>query len=245
VPPDTASLRALPDPRAILFDLDGTLVDTVPQRIASWLEAFREAGIPASRRQVSALVGSDGRRLAQKVGADAGLALDPPTVEELDRRAGELHEAANQDPRPLPGAAELLRALAATDVRTAIATSSRAEQVRTSVDALELERPPLVVDGSHVRHAKPAPDLLLLGARRLRLSPRTCWYVGDAAWDMLAARDAGMVAIGVPSGAVGVATLRRAGAAAVVGDLGQLQRELERRGLMGAGTALRRPGGSA
>jgi HAD superfamily hydrolase (TIGR01509 family) len=245
VPPDTTDLRSLPDPQAILFDLDGTLVDTVPQRIAAWLGAFVEAGIPAGRAQVAALIGSDGRRLAREVAADAGLTLDPLAVERLDRRAGELHEAANTDPRPLPGAAALLGELADSPLRSAIATSSRAEQVRGSVAALGLARPPLVVDGSHVRHAKPAPDLLLLAARRLRRRPAACWYVGDAAWDMLAARAAGMVAVGVPSGAVDAATLRAAGAAAIVADLARLRGELERRGLLARRTRLRRPGGSA
>lgn len=245
MPRVTTPLRTLPDPEAILFDLDGTLVDTVPQRIASWLGAFEEAGIPADRAQVAALVGSDGRRLAREVAAEAGIALDPKAVERLDRRAGELHEAANSDPRPLPGAATLLAELADSPVRSAIATSSRPEQVHGSVAALHLPRPPLVVDGSHVRHAKPAPDLLLLAARRLRRQPAACWYVGDAAWDMLAARAAGMVAVGVPSGAVDAAALRAAGAIAIVPDLTHLRRELERRGLLERATGLRPPGGSA
>jgi HAD superfamily hydrolase (TIGR01509 family) len=245
VPRDTTLLRSLPDPQAILFDLDGTLVDTVPQRIAAWLGAFEEAGIPASRAQVAALIGSDGRRLAREVAADAGRSLDAEAVERLDRRAGELHEAANTDPRALPGAAALLGELATSSIRSAIATSSRAEQVRGSVAALRLARPPLVVDGSHVRHAKPAPDLLLLASRRLRRRPDGCWYVGDAAWDMLAARAAGMVALGVPSGAVGATTLREAGATAIVPDLIRLRHELERRGLLARGNRLRRPGGSA
>lgn len=245
MPADTPRLHSLPDPQAILFDLDGTLVDTVQQRIAAWLGAFEEAGIPADRARVAGLIGSDGRRLAREVGADAGLALDATELERLDRRAGELHEAANATPRPLPGASDLLRALASSRVRTAIATSSRAEQVRGSVAALRLARPPLVVDGSHVRHAKPAPDLLLLAARRLHLPTAASWYVGDSAWDVLAARSAGMVAVGVPSGAVGAATLREAGAAAIVPDLEALRRELERRGCLAERRGLRPPDGSA
>ncbi|MGZ6345617.1 MAG: HAD family hydrolase, partial [Candidatus Limnocylindrales bacterium] len=150
----------------------------------------------------------------------------------LDRRAGEWYEAANRDPRPLPGATALLRALAGSALRSAIATSSRAAQVTTSVNALGLATTPLVVDGSHVRHAKPAPDLLLLAARRLRLEPIACWYVGDARWDIEAANAAGMVALGVPSGAVGGSVLREAGAAAIVPDLTALQTELGRRGLL-------------
>ena len=82
--------------------------------------------------------------------------------------------------------------------------------------------PPLIVDGTHVAHAKPAPDLLLLAASRLEVDPADCWYVGDATWDMLAAVAAGMPAIGVTTGAVDAATLFAAGAGRVVASLAEL-----------------------
>ena len=151
-------------------------------------------------------------------------------MERLDHRAGELHEAANVDPRPLPGARELLLGLTGSPIRWAIATSSRRAQVRTSVDALHLMRRPVIVDGSHVAHAKPAPDLLVLASRRLRVAPAACWYVGDARWDMLAAAAAGMQAVGVTSGAASARTLRAAGAVAVVPDLTPITADLRRRG---------------
>ena len=112
--------------------------------------------------------------------------------------------------------------------RWAIATSSRAEQTRASISALGLPQPPLIVDGSNVEHAKPAPDLLLQAAERLEAAPQDCWYVGDATWDMLAALAASMVGIGVPYGAVDAAQLRDAGAA-VVTTLDELRAELRRR----------------
>lgn len=111
----------------------------------------------------------------------------------------------------------------------AIATSSRSEQVGASVNALRLPRPPLIVDGSNVEHAKPAPDLLLLAAQRLATPTRRCWYVGDSTWDMEAARAASMVGIGMAYGAVPAAALSRAGAAATT-TFRALQAELRRRG---------------
>ena len=224
------ALADLPDPRALLFDLDGTLVDTVPIRIEAWLGAFREAGIPADRAAVAALIGSDGRALAREIASQAGRDLSEDDVEHLDHRAGELHEAANVDPRPLPGARELLLGLTGSPIRWAIATSSRRAQVRTSVEALHLMRRPVIVDGSHVAHAKPAPDLLVLASRRLRIAPASCWYVGDARWDMLAAVAAGMQPVGVTSGAADARTLRAAGAVAVVPDLTPITADLRRRG---------------
>jgi HAD superfamily hydrolase (TIGR01509 family) len=213
-------VTALPAPRALVFDLDGTLVDTVPVRIAAWLAAFASAGIDATHDELAPMIGSDGRRLAREIAAAHGRELDPDAAEELDRRAGELHDELNRHPRPLPGADGLLRALDRRGVRWAIATSSRREQVRASIAALGLHAEPLIVDGSHVAHAKPAPDLLQLAARELALAPAACWYVGDATWDMRAAVAAGMPAIGVTAGAaVEADALREAGASAVCSSL--------------------------
>lgn len=189
-------------PAAVIFDLDGTLVDTVPTRIAGWSQAFAERGIPATAAQLGPLIGSDGRMLARRVATEAGLALDEATIDALDRRHGEIFSELNADPQPLVGVAEALAALDARGITWAIATSSGRDQVRASVDALDLDHEPAIVDGSHVEHAKPAPDLLLLAARELGVAPEACWYVGDSTWDMEAAAAAGMLPIAVLAGAV-------------------------------------------
>jgi HAD superfamily hydrolase (TIGR01509 family) len=210
-------------PEAVIFDLDGTLVDTVETRIRAWAEVFEEFGIPASRAQLAPLIGIDGRRLAREVAADAGVVLPPGGDETIDRRCGEIYEGLNRAPRPLPGARDLLTALDARGVRWAIATSSRREQVATSVDALQLPGEPQIVDGSSVEHAKPEPDLLLLAARQLGAAPERCWYVGDSTWDMRAACAAGMVAVAVTAGAaVPGEALAGAGASLVVATLREL-----------------------
>lgn len=207
-------------PAAILFDLDGTLVDTVPARIDAWSAVFDEFGIPSTRAQLEPAIGMDGRQLARDVAAAAGRPLTDEDAEAIDRRAGELFDRFNRDPRPLPGVRELLRAVDERGLTWAIATSSRREQVAASIGALGLANEPRIVDGSRVERAKPAPDLLLLGARELGVAPEDCWYVGDSTWDMRAARAAGMVAIGVLAGAaVDEAALRDAGASLVVATL--------------------------
>ncbi|HTI28867.1 MAG TPA: HAD family hydrolase [Methylomirabilota bacterium] len=213
----------LPRPTAVIFDLDGTLVDTVEARIGAWLAVFREEGIRADRGQVAALIGADGRHLAREVAEAAGITLAPGRDERIDARCGELFAELNSRPRALPGVAAALGRIEAAGVPWAIATSSRREQVASSVEALGLARMPLIVDGSHVEHAKPAPDLLLLAAKELDADPATAWYVGDATWDMWAASAAGMVPIGVTSGAVDAATLRAAGARWVIASLAELE----------------------
>jgi len=210
----------LPRPGAVLFDLDGTLVDTVQRRIEAYVRVFAEAGIPFDRRRLGPLIGVDGRRLVREIAAIAGLALDDDRAEAIDKRCGEIYETLNRDPRPLPGVRELIETLARGSIPWAIATSSRREQVGTSVDALGFEHEPTIVDGSHVKHAKPEPDLLLLGARKLKVEPTRCWYVGDSTWDIAAAIAAGMIPIGVTAGsAVTADMLEGAGAALVVPTL--------------------------
>jgi HAD superfamily hydrolase (TIGR01509 family) len=209
-------------PHAMVFDLDGTLVDTVETRIAAWLRTFEEHGIPTGREQVARLIGSDGRRVARLVAEAAGMPIDAERADAIDRRSGEIYSELNTNPRPLPGAIELLRALDERGLPWAIATSSRPEQVEASIDALKLARRPTIVDGSQVENAKPAPDLLLAAATKLGVEPLRSWYVGDSIWDVQAALAAGMQAIGVASGSATTGDLEEAGAQLIVDELSEL-----------------------
>jgi HAD superfamily hydrolase (TIGR01509 family) len=216
-------IARLPLPDAVLFDLDGTLVDTVKTRISSWVQALEDAGLPTTRERLAPLIGVDGKRLAREIAALAGVVLDADRAEAIDKRSGEIYERLNHSPRPLPGVRELVRAIEARGIHWSIATSSRKAQVARSVAALGLDREPIIVDASHVQHAKPEPDLLLLAAKQLEVEPARCWYVGDSTWDMVAAVAAAMIPIGVTAGAaVDERALRGAGAAAVIGSLLQL-----------------------
>ena len=213
----------LPAPAGIAFDLDGTLVDTVGARIDSWLEALAAAGARTTRDEVSAMIGMDGKELARNVAEANHRRIADDQLEEIDAAAGEAFDRLNTSPRPLPGADDLLGAIEARGLRWVIATSSRAEQVTRSVAALGLALPPTIVDGSQVKRAKPAPDLLLLAAERLGVPADRCWAVGDATWDMQASRAAGVTAIGVLAGsAVDRLALEEAGAALVVETLSEL-----------------------
>ena len=230
MPEHVTTLADLSTPGAILFDLDGTLVDTVGRRVEGWMAAFAELGIDADVDRIGGLVGADGKRLAREVAAAAGADLSEREVAALDRRAGAIFSQLNRAPMPLPGARELLTNLAHGPLKVVIATSSLGAQVTASVAALALPEPPLVVDGEHVEHAKPAPDLLLLAAERAGLAPAACWYVGDATWDFLACVAAGMSGIAVPTGAVDGPALLDAGALVVIAGLADLADELRRRG---------------
>jgi HAD superfamily hydrolase (TIGR01509 family) len=215
--------RSLDRPEALIFDLDGTLVDTVPTRIEAWLATFAEFSIPADRAFVASLIGADGKFVADQVAAAAGRQLADGEDARIDRRSGTRYSSLNTDPRPLPGARDFLIQLDTAGLPWAIATSSLAAQTTTSVASLHLERAPVIVDGTRVLRAKPAPDLLLAAAMELEREPAACWYIGDSTWDMLAASRAGMVAIGVTTGTASVDELSTAGAGVVAATLDEIR----------------------
>jgi HAD superfamily hydrolase (TIGR01509 family) len=225
-------LADLAVPEALLFDLDGTLVDTVPVRAEAWRRAFARIGLTTDPATLPRYMGSDGRWLAGEVGRAAGRELDWTARDELDRSAGAIFDELNVSPAVLPGATELLTALESSSLTFGIATASQPGQVAASVAALRLPAPPRIIDGGHVEHAKPAPDLLLVAAEQVGVAPAGCWYVGDSAWDMMAGVAAGMTAIGVTTGATDAGDLRAAGAAVIVAGLLPLLDELRRRGLV-------------
>jgi HAD superfamily hydrolase (TIGR01509 family) len=199
-------------PDAIIFDLDGTLVDTVGTRVESWMETFPHYGIQPEREHLAPLMGSDGRLLARMVAEHYGVPIGPGVDAEIDVEAGRRFRELNAAPRVLPGARELLEALTDRGMPWAVATSSLPEDAHASLAALALRTTPIVCDGADVEHAKPAPDLLLKAAHVLGVEPMATWYVGDSRWDMLAAVAAAMRAIGIPTGATSERELSEAGA---------------------------------
>jgi HAD superfamily hydrolase (TIGR01509 family) len=216
-------------PAAVLLDLDGTLVDTVGTRIEAWMRTFGEHDIPADRRFVAELIGADGKRLAHEVAARDGRTLDEDAAEGIDARSGQIYSELNTDPRPLPGVADFLDAVESAGLPWAVATSSRREQVGRSVAALRRATEPRIVDGSSVRRAKPAPDLLLAAAATIHVDPAACWCVGDSIWDMRAAVAAGMTPLAVLAGsAVSADALAAAGAQLTVERIDHLIPMLER-----------------
>jgi HAD superfamily hydrolase (TIGR01509 family) len=223
---DTSTSPLLGTPGALIFDLDGTLVDTVGTRVESWMATFPDYGIHPDADYLAPMMGYDGRLLAGMVAEHYGVAIGPGVDVEIDIAAGTRFRELNAQPRVLPGAHEIVAALEKRGLPWAIATSSLPEDARTSVAALALASPPVICDGADVEHAKPAPDLLLKAAGLLGIDPGAVWYVGDSRWDMIAATAAGMTAIAVLTGATDEATLREDGAAVVYPTLEELLRVL-------------------
>lgn len=199
-------------PRAIIFDLDGTLVDTVGTRVESWMAVFPRFGIDPDPDYLAPLMGSDGKLLARMVAEHYGVRLQPDDDAQIDIEAGAEFRVLNVHPRALPAARDVLEQLTDRRIPWAVATSSLPDDARQSMQSLQLRTMPIICDGADVEHAKPAPDLLLKAAGLLHVQPGAAWYVGDSRWDMLASKAAGMRAIAVLTGATTDEELAESGA---------------------------------
>jgi HAD superfamily hydrolase (TIGR01549 family) len=220
--------------RAVIFDLDGTLVDTVYAHTLAWYRVLHEAGIPIDAWKIHRLIGMSGGLLAKAAGHEIGRALEDAEIERLQKRHSEVYGALLPERRPLPGAVELLRHLRAARVRHGIATSGKRADVKPSLAALEAGDDLVVVDRSDVARAKPEPDLFLACQERLKVKAEECYVVGDAVWDLLAARRASMLGVGLLTGGYGEQELAQAGAYRVYRDPAELLSSIYQLGLRSA-----------
>jgi HAD superfamily hydrolase (TIGR01509 family) len=218
--------------KALIFDLDGTLVDTVYAHALAWQVAFAEAGLPIEGWRLHRRMGMSGGLFKRAVMRELGRTVSLPRLKVLDRRHGELFHKFMPQPHPLPGAVELLRFLRKNKVIHGIATSNRRPHINGSLKALGVPRETVVVDRGDVARAKPEPDLFLECHERLGVTASDCYVVSDAVWDLLAARRAGMLSIGLLSGGYGEDELFRAGAFRVFREPAELHRYLDELGVL-------------
>jgi HAD superfamily hydrolase (TIGR01509 family) len=218
--------------RALIFDLDGTLIDTVYAHVSAWQRAFDEIGLPIDGWRIHRRVGMSGGLFARAAAREVGRPISGEEAEALQRRHGELFREMLPERRPLPGAVDLLRELREEGIPHGIATSGRRPEINASLDALGVGAETVVVDRGDVVRAKPEPDLFLTCAERLGIAPVDCYVVGDAVWDLLAARRAGMLSVGLLSGGYGEDELTRAGAFRVYRDAAELGVSLDELGVL-------------
>jgi HAD superfamily hydrolase (TIGR01549 family) len=218
--------------RGLIFDLDGTLVDTVYAHVLAWHRALAEAGLPIEAWRIHRKIGMSGGLFTRAVAREVGRALDEEEVGAVQRRHGELFRELQPERRPLPGAAALLRYLSEAGIPWGIATSGRRPEIDASLEVLGVGPDAVVVERGHVARAKPEPDLFLACAERLGLPSDQCYVIGDAVWDLLAARRAGMLSVGMLTGGYGEDELIRAGAFLVYRDAAELRVSLDELGIL-------------
>lgn len=216
---------------AFLFDLDGTLVDSVYQHVLAWREALESAGIELAVWRIHRRIGMSGGLFLSALLRETGRPVTPEEIERIQRVHAEAYARQVGQVRPLPGARELLAYLTDIGVPWAIATSGRMESARLTLELLGLGPDVPVVTRDQVRHAKPDPDLFLAAAERLGVPITEAVVVGDSIWDMLAARRARALGVGLLSGGYGQAELEVAGAYRVYQDPADLLRHLDEVGV--------------
>jgi beta-phosphoglucomutase-like phosphatase (HAD superfamily) len=203
---------------AVLFDLDGTLVDSVYQHVIAWREALERVGINLPVWKIHRRIGMSGGLFVNALARELDGALDPEAIGALPILHADAFVARFDSVRPLPGAGELLATLSAQEVPWAIATSGSERYARLSLELLALPADTPLVTRDQVRYAKPDPDLFLAAGELIGADITNSVVVGDSVWDLLAARRARALGVGVLSGGYGREELISAGAYRVYED---------------------------
>ena len=217
--------------RALIFDLDGTLIDTVYAHVFAWQQALAEVGMPIEGWRIHRRIGMSGGLFTRAVAREAGRPLSDAEAETIQQRHGVLFRELLPERRPLPGAVELLAFLRDAGIPHGIATSGRRPEIDASLEALGVPSETVVVERGDVLRAKPEPDLFLACQERLAVAVSECYVVGDAVWDLLAARRAGMLSVGLLSGGYGEDELLGAGAFRVYRDPADLHASIDELGI--------------
>jgi HAD superfamily hydrolase (TIGR01509 family) len=215
---------------ALLFDLDGTLVDSVYQHVLAWHEVLGRAGMELSVWKIHRRIGMSGGLFVNALLRETGMQLSAEEAKQLRSQHADAFVRRMGDVRPLPGARELLTRLTRLAVPWAIATSGSPTTAGPSIALLGVD-PPVVITREDVAHAKPDPDLFLAAAERLGVDILQSIVVGDSVWDLLAAQRARSLGVGVLSGGYGREELQQAGAYRVYEDPADLLVHLDEIGV--------------
>jgi HAD superfamily hydrolase (TIGR01509 family) len=218
--------------QALIFDLDGTLIDTVYAHVFAWQRAFAEVGLAIDGWRIHRRIGMSGGLAARAAARELDREIAPAEEAALLKRHGELFRQFLPERRPLPGAIELLHTLRTRKIPFGIATSGNRPEIDLSLAARGIGPETLVIERRDVKRAKPEPDLFLACQAKLGVPVNGCYVVGDAVWDMLAARRAGMLSVGLLSGGYGEDELVAAGAYRVYRDAADLHRSLDELGVL-------------
>ena len=216
---------------AFVFDLDGTLVDSVYQHVLAWREALERCGIELAVWRIHRRIGMSGGLFVNALLRETGRSVTAEQAERLGQFHAEAYARQVAQVRPLPGAKDLLAFLTKNDVPWAVATSGQMESTSKTLQVLGIGSEVPVITRDQVQHAKPDPDLFLAAAERLGVDIRASVVVGDSVWDLLAARRARALGVGLLSGGYGEDELERAGAYRVYQDPFDLLEHLDEVGI--------------
>jgi HAD superfamily hydrolase (TIGR01509 family) len=216
---------------ALIFDLDGTLVDSVYQHVSAWFEALRSHGIAAPQWRIHRAIGMSGKQFLPKLLRDGGHSHSKAMLRRLEQAHATRFRPLSRTIVALPGATELLRVLHRRSIPFAVATSGNAKQTKTLLGRVVSDFSFPVITADDVEAAKPSPDLFELAARKLERDASDCFVVGDSIWDVLAGRRMKASVIALRSGGFDAHELQESGAYRVYADTQELGESLEQLGI--------------
>lgn len=220
-------------PPPILFDLDGTLIDTVYEHVIAWSTALSEHGLQIPSWKIHRRIGMSGKSLAKQLLREPEAGNRRINIDKLESRRDAIFLKSSGDPRVLPGAQELLNHLTAQKVPWAIATTGNQKQTKRMIKNLRLAKNAVIITGDDVAQAKPSPDIFLSAAEKLNTPLEDCVVVGDAIWDMIAAGRRRALSIGLLSGGYSKPELEESGAFRVYSDPADMLLHIEDLGIPG------------
>jgi len=213
---------------SFIFDLDGTLVDSVYQHVAAWQQALHAADIELSVWRIHRRIGMSGGLFTEMLRREIDREVTPALLEKLRMDHAAAYISMRPWVRPLPGAVRLLEHLRRVGIPWAIATSGKMTTAKYNLEALGVDPgATVIVTRDDVRRGKPDPDLFVAAAERLGADIESAVIVGDSIWDMLAARRARGLGVGLLSGGYGQDELERGGAIRVYDDPADLLRHID------------------
>jgi len=227
---DTTPRRPVPLP-PMLFDLDGTLVDSAYQHVLAWHESFSDFRMDIPNWKIHRRIGMSGSFFLPPLLREIGRSANPATIRRLEKRHAKYFTRRIKTVRVVPGTRELLQHLSKIGLPWTIATSGERAQTEKLVKGLHLPKSLPVVTGDDVKNAKPAPDVFLFAAEKLGVSISDCIIVGDSPWDLLAGRRMKALGVGLLSGGYAKEELQRAGAHLVYDDPAELLENLAELGI--------------
>ncbi|MEZ0354925.1 HAD family hydrolase [Mycobacterium sp. SA01] len=212
------------DKPAVLFDIDGTLVDSNYLHVHAWQQAFHEVGLPVQAWHVHRSIGMDGSTMVEELSNGA----DDDAQKRLKDSHTRHYEAGADLLTALPGARELLKRVADLGLQVVLATSAPENELALLRKTLGCDDLVSAITSSEdVEEAKPRPDIVNVALDKAGVPAQRAVFVGDTVWDVEASARAGVPCIAVLSGGVGRGELEKAGAAAIFDDVRELLDNLD------------------
>jgi HAD superfamily hydrolase (TIGR01549 family) len=218
---------------AILFDLDGTLIDSVYEHVIAWAASLRSVGIVVPNWKIHRRIGMNGESMVRQLLREPEVNQRAVNVGPLEKKHDAAFKKATSNIGLLPGTQELLHYLSQSGIRWAIATTGNRKQTTRLLRGLKIPRQTVVITGDDVRKAKPSPDVFVLAAKCMGVPIESCIVIGDSPWDMLAAARRRALGVGILAGGYSKGELEESGAFRVYADPAEMLLHIEDLGIAG------------